>query len=175
MPMLHIIEGPVGAGKTTYGIHLGCQLGTPPLVLDAWMATLFRADRPGKEFWMWYTERKARCVAQILSTAEGLLTCGHDAIVELGLLKRDQRLDFYSQVEAGGFAYCVHLIDAPRYERLRRVRERNQTKGPTFTMNVTDALFHAVSDMWEPIGDAEQEGRDVRLVRPDNIFSAWTT
>lgn len=140
MPMLHIIEGPVGAGKTTYAIDLGYQLGTPPLVLDAWMATLFRADRPEKEFWNWYAERKVRCIAQILSTAKGLLGYGHDAIVELGLLKRHERLELYSQFEATGFAYCVHLIDASRDERLRRVRLRNQTKGATFTMHITDAV-----------------------------------
>lgn len=41
MPILHIIEGPVGAGKTTYANQLGRDLGTPPLVLDAWMTNLF--------------------------------------------------------------------------------------------------------------------------------------
>ena len=47
MPMLHMIEGPVGAGKTTYANRLGRKLGAAPLVsrrLDG--DVLFRPDRP---------------------------------------------------------------------------------------------------------------------------------
>lgn len=164
MATLHIIEGPVGAGKTTYGAKLGRRLKTPPMVLDRWMATLFRADRPEADFWNWYAERKARCVDQIWSVARDLLDCGQDVVVELGLLKRAQRLVLYQRVEATDHRHCVHVLDVPRAERLRRIRLRNEARGDTFTMVVSEELFELASDAWEAIDAAEVEGRDVIVV-----------
>ena len=93
MPTLHIIEGPVGAGKTTYANKLGREVGSPPLVLDSWMATLFQADRPKANLWPWYAERKARCVSQIMQLARCALDHQNNVIIELGLIKADDRLE----------------------------------------------------------------------------------
>lgn len=53
MAALHLVEGPVGAGKTVFATQLGLELQTPPLVLDDWMATLFQSDRPEEGLWSW--------------------------------------------------------------------------------------------------------------------------
>ena len=73
MQTTHIIEGPVGAGKTTYAIELGHKVASPPLVLDKWMANLFLADRPETEIWSWYAERKVRCIHQIMELSRSLV------------------------------------------------------------------------------------------------------
>ena len=121
MPAWHIIEGPVGAGKTTYANQLGRELRTPPLVLDNWMTNLFQADRPEADLWTWYAERKARCFSQIMVLARNALDLGNDAIVELGLLKAKDRLDLYVSLENEGRDFLVHVLRAPRAERRRRV------------------------------------------------------
>lgn len=156
MAKLHVIEGPVGAGKTTYALHLAQRTRTPPLVLDAWMVTLFRADRPETDIWTWYRVRKDRCQSQIWAVAQGLLDLGQDVIVELGLITAADRADFMSTVAASGHSATVHLLGAPRAERWRRVQGRNATKGAGFTMEVPEDVFNLASDHWEPLTDKER-------------------
>lgn len=165
MVKLHIIEGPVGAGKTTFAGQLSRQHGTPPLVLDDWMVTLFRPDRPDEDLWGWYAERKQRCIEQIWTTARGLLETGNDAIVELGLVHRKDRFSLYERAEAGPYDYAVYVLDLPVDERRKRVRHRNAEKGPTFSMEVPDAVFDMASEIWEPIDSDECAGRDVQFVQ----------
>ena len=160
MPTLHIVEGPVGAGKTTYAIQLGRDLQTPPLILDKWMANLYQPDRPDTDLWSWYAERKARCVRQILELAYGMLDHGRDAIVELGLIKVDDRLQLYAALDAKKLAYLVHVLETPREERRRRVSKRNVEKGETFAMHVSDDVFAVASELWEPVGAVERQGRE---------------
>lgn len=163
MATLHIIEGPVGAGKTTYAIGLGRELGTPPLVLDSWMVNLFQADRPETDLWPWYAERKARCTVQIMDLARSLLDHGQDAIVELGLIKAADRVALYSELETQDRPYLVHVLDAPRQDRHDRVARRNVERGETYAMQVSPEVFALASDMWEPVGAAERQGRDANI------------
>lgn len=164
MPCFHVIEGPVGAGKTTFANKLGQELRTPPLILDAWFVTLFRSDRPDRDLWEWYAARKQRCIDQITDVAQGLLGTDHDAIVELGLLQRESRKNYYARLNDIGAAYVVYVLDAPMPERLARVRKRNIEKGESYAMEVTDAIFATASEMWEPPDAAECVGRDIRFV-----------
>jgi len=47
---LHVIFGPIGAGKTTYAHALARREGAVPFVLDEWGARLFGPDvRPNHE------------------------------------------------------------------------------------------------------------------------------
>lgn len=165
MPTLHIIEGPVGAGKTTFAIKLGRELGAQPLVLDNWvldnwMVNLFQADRPETDLWVWYAERKARCIFQIMEGACGALDHGNDAIVELGLIKSEDRQKLYAALDEERRAYLVHVLDTAREERQRRFAKRNIQQGETFAMHVSEDIFVLASDMWEPVSDAEREGRE---------------
>lgn len=169
MAVLHIIEGPVGAGKTTLANHMGHDLKTPPLILDAWFMTLFRPDRPQDDLWEWYADRKQRCIAQITDMAVGLMAAGHDAIVELGLIRRDGRMAYYAQIEALNLPYMVHVLDAPLDVRQARVRKRNDAQGKTFAMQVSDEIFATASQMWEPPDAAECVGRDVRFIRQADL------
>ena len=83
MGQIHVIESPVGTGKTTYALRLAQLTRTPPFVLDAWMLTMFRPDRPETDLWPWYQARKQRRQPKILSMAQGLLAFGQEANDEL--------------------------------------------------------------------------------------------
>ncbi|SFR98502.1 AAA family ATPase [Yoonia litorea] len=163
MPTLHLIEGPVGAGKTTYAIRLGKSLGAPPLILDAWMVKLFQPDRPDRDLWAWYAERKARCTGQMLDLALSALDHGQDAIAELGLVRRHDRITLFSRLEDQNLDFLVHVLEEPRDERWRRVERRNNEKGETFAMLVSSEVFEMASDMWEPIDPSEIAGRQERF------------
>lgn len=164
MPTIHLVEGPVGAGKTTYVEQLRHQHRAPSLILDAWFVKLFSPDRPAEGLLPWYVERKERCLSQIWATACDILAAGHDVILELGLVEKASRERFYALAEETGHPLTIYVLDAPRDVRRERVRTRNREKGATFAMEVPDAFFEMASDRWEPLDDMELELYDVRLI-----------
>lgn len=155
MPKVHLIEGPVGAGKSTFAKSMVLRSGGIHVPLDEWFAKLFSPDRPTTDFVSWYIERKKRLHELIWSHARNIVASGKDAILELGLIQRQSRVAFYQQVIDEGIDLAVHVLDAPREVRRLRVQRRNAERGPTFSMIVPDTVFEAASDMWEPPDEIE--------------------
>lgn len=123
---------------------------------------LFSDDRPDVGIAEWYIERAARCVEQIWRVTKSVLHTGTDVVLEIGLIQRRDREALYSRVDAQGFDLTVYVVDAPRELRRDRVEQRNRERGATFSMEVPPHIFERASDMWEPLTDAECDGRDVR-------------
>lgn len=155
MAQVHLIEGPVGAGKSTYARELELQGQGVHIALDAWFVTLFSPDRPAEHWLPWYIERKERLMGLIWAHAQRLLASGSDVILELGLIQRAARLPFCQQVVAAGHPLRIHVLDAPSEARRERVQRRNREQGPTFSMVVPDAIFDMASQFWEPPDEDE--------------------
>lgn len=166
-PPVHLVVGPVGAGKSTLALRLASEHGAVRFVLDEWMTELFSPDRPEHGAVEWYVERAARSVERIWAVALRIVETGTSVVLELGLLRREERERFYERLDDAGVAWTTHVIDAPRDVRRERVRERNRAKGATFSMLVPNDVFELASDLWEPPSASECEGRDVRFVRGD--------
>lgn len=164
MSKIYLVEGPVGAGKSTYSEGLSQRIKAPHLNLDSWMARLFRPDRPATGTIEWYVERKERCIEQIWDVALGTLESGCDVILELGLVQYASRQAMYKRAEESGHNIVVYVLDAPRQERRERVRSRNIEKGNTFSMEIPDAIFEIASDMWEEPNDIECDKYEVIFV-----------
>jgi uncharacterized glyoxalase superfamily protein PhnB/predicted kinase len=160
---VHLVVGPVGAGKSTFAGRLAREQRLVYLSLDEWMVTLFRPDRPGDGVVEWYMERAERAVQQIWLVARRILERGTGVALELGLLRRSERERFYARARDAGFGVTVHVLDAPRDVRRERVERRNHEKGATFSMVVPPAVFELASDLWEAPDTEECEGRDVRF------------
>jgi predicted kinase len=161
---IHVIVGPVGAGKSTFGLGLAAGGGAVRLTLDEWMTALFRPDRPDAGVIEWYVERAARCVERIWVVARDIAAVGADVVLEIGLLRRRDREQLYARSAAAGLALTIHALDAPRDVRRERVERRNREQGPTFSMLVPLEFFERASDLWEPLEPEECEGRDVRFL-----------
>jgi len=161
---IHLVEGPVGAGKSTFAARLSAAHAAPRLILDEWMVTLFRPDRPDDGFMEWYAERKRRCIEQIWNTACDLVDTGTNVVLELGLIRRQDRDDFYARVDAAGYPLRVYVLDAPLEVRRLSVRSRNQTKRGTFQMEVSDEMFDLASSMWQPPDDDEAAQRSIEFI-----------
>ena len=167
MSTIHLIEGPVGAGKSTFAASLAHRLPGVHLALDEWFAALFSKDRPATDFMPWYMERKDRCSEVIWNATQRIAATGTDIVLELGLIHRRNRAAFYQRAEALGLSLNVYVLDAPRAVRLERVRRRNHEKGHTFSMVVPDHVFNIASDMWESPDEDEMRLHAIRCISTD--------
>ena len=166
MPHLHLVIGPVGAGKSTFARQLSREHRAVRLTLDAWMARLFgRDERPAVGRLEWYVERRDRCLEQIWELTKELVDVGTNVVLEIGLIQRSERERFYAQVDEMGYGLTVYVLDAPREQRWERVQRRNEEKGNTFSMEVPPYFFELASNMWEPPDEDECFERDVRFTR----------
>ena len=163
MAIVHLVEGPVGAGKSTYAFALSRQHTAPRFILDDWMARLFRPDRPETDLWPWYAERKARCIDQIWEVASDCLDLGQDVVLELGLVTSAARAEFYARADTEARTLRIHLLDVSRDVRRERVKQRNAEQGATYAMHVDDEVFELASDLWEPPDDAEITDRAIEF------------
>ena len=153
---LHVLIGPVGAGKTTYAQRQCAQSSALLLDLDRWMVRLYGDDqRPAEQVLQWYLERRERCRALIWDLALSLITNGTDVYLELGLLGAGERGSFYELARAHGLSMRVCVVDAPRDVRRTRVQQRNQKADP-YTQIVPAAFFEQASDAWQPPDEAER-------------------
>ena len=164
MATIRLVEGPVGAGKSTFAAKLGNRHGIPRLNLDEWMVVLFQPDRPAEGFMEWYGDCKQRCIEQIWRVATDLLDVGSDVILELGLVQYQNRSDFYSRVDALGAQLKVYVLDVPKAERARRVTARNAEQGSTFQMTVSDEIFQLADSAWQMPDAAEMSERDIEII-----------
>ncbi len=147
---IHLLVGPVGAGKTTYARGQAVRCAAVFLDVDTWMVRLFGADpRPPEGVMAWYVERRERCRQLMWDLTLSVLDCGTDVFLELGLLSAQEREGFYERADAQGYALQVYLVDAPRDVRRERVARRNASQAP-FTQIVPLAFFERASDAWEP-------------------------
>jgi predicted kinase len=170
MRTIYLIEGPVGAGKSTHAAALAKRIGGVHMALDAWFATLFSPDRPSTDFVSWYVERKARLIDHLWNHALSLLATGITPILELGLVQRKNRESFYQRARDAGVELQIVVLDAPREVRLERVARRNVEKGPTFSMVVAEHIFEIASDMWQCPDAAEIKAQRIEIISTSPSF-----
>jgi predicted kinase len=153
---LHLLVGPVGAGKSTFGRRRALELQAVFLDLDTTMVRLFGADpRPAQDVMSWYLERRERCRGLLWEVCLDVLAAGTDVFLEIGLLGAHERQEFYEQAQAHDVTLLVYVLDVPRDIRRARVMARNERPGP-HTQVVPEAFFERASDAWEPPPDAER-------------------
>lgn len=164
---VHLVVGPVGAGKSTFARRFAAGEGALRLTLDEWMTALFSPDRPEVGRREWYVERRQRCLEWIWTVTKAAAETGVDVVLEPGLLRRAERETFYERVEDAGLSLKVYCLDAARDVRRARVMERNEARSETFSMVVPLEFFELASDSWEPLAADECEGREVTTLRTD--------
>jgi predicted kinase len=165
---IYLIEGPVGAGKSTHARKLALQVRGVHLALDEWFVRLFSPDRPAGDFIGWYLEHKTRLLDLMWAHALAIAGTEVSPILELGLIQRQARLEFLDRARDAGADLKVRLLDAPLEVRWERVSLRNETRGDTFSMVVPRQVFDVASSMWEcPDEDEVREYRIEVLTRDE--------
>lgn len=153
-----MIVGSTGAGKTTYSMKLAEETGAVRFSVDEWMAELFMMDAPNPLSYQWALERTERCEARMLAVCKQLAVEGPDVIMDLGFFKRSQRERVWRALVETGMAVRVHFLDVPAETRWQRVSHRNETKGETFSLEVTRGMFDFCEDLFEAPTQSELAG-----------------
>lgn len=166
-PIIYLICGSTGAGKTTYAIQLSDEVGAVRFSIDDWMARLFWMDTPKPIDSGWAMERVKRCYDQIWATAMQVATQGVSCVLDLGLGQRSERARFADLGKGAGLSVELHFLDVLADERWRRVEARNAVKTGTnlLPFDVTREMFDFVESIWEPPTDAEMASLNGVMVR----------
>jgi predicted kinase len=155
MPTVHLVCGPVGAGKTTYARDLAASTRGVHFAIDDWMSTLFGADAPDPPSLEWALERTARCERQAWKTGRQVLDLGLDVVLDLGFLRREQRDHFRALAAEAGAPVRLHVLSAPAAERRERVRARNAALAGAQSVEVSDPMFDWAEGWFEPPDEGE--------------------
>jgi predicted kinase len=135
LPVLHLICGLPGSGKTTLAKQLERDLPALRLAPDEWMARIVCDG---------YDEAKRAAVEAVQwEIAARALTLGVDVILENGFWSRSERNDFRARAAALGARTTLHFLNVPRDELLRRLAVRNAALPPD-----TFRVIEAQLDLW---------------------------
>jgi predicted kinase len=155
---LHVIYGPSGAGKTTYGREFARRERAVHFALDDWMARLFGPDMPEPLEYDWMVERVGRCESQIWATAAAVIAAGTPAVLDIGLMRRADRARIMDIARAVDLPLQFHFVDAPKEVRRARVLARSEVRGETFAIEVTPEMFDFIEGVFEAPDPAELKG-----------------
>jgi predicted kinase len=154
-PLIHLIAGSTGAGKTSYARALRERLKAVRFSIDDWMAALYWMDAREPIDPLWAMERVVRCQDQIWATAIQVARRGVPCVLDLGFGQRDHRRKFAGLARDAGLPLQLHYLDVAADERWRRVQSRNQEKSGQLPFDVTREMFDYVEGIFEP-PDAEE-------------------
>lgn len=149
MACLHIIFGPIGAGKSTFAKELSRQRSAIKFSTDEWFRNLFFEDMIGMPELDWTFERISRCEVQIWSIAKQTIQLGHDVVFDLGLQKIDDRDRIRKNCNESNIEHQFYYVNADAAQRQERVKKRNEGTGETFEFQVSPKMFKIANNMFE--------------------------
>jgi predicted kinase len=153
---IHIIFGPIGAGKSTFAIELAKKHNAIKFSTDEWFKNLFFGDINSMPELKWTFERISRCESQIWSIAKQSINTGSDVIFDLGLQKVSDRNRISSLCKELNIKYKFYYLNADKITRHNRVIERNKG-GDTFEFPVSPEIFEITNLMFELPTSSELE------------------
>ena len=149
MNKVHLVFGPQGSGKSTYSKKLAEQVNGVHMSIDEWMWGLYGMDLPKPMNLNWIMERVKRCEKRIWEMTKQISICGGNVVLDLGFMKVKNRELFLTLAEEQNILTQLHYIDASLSIRRKRVLERNNEKGETFSFEVTPVMFDFMENEFE--------------------------
>jgi|SRR3954469_25666442 predicted kinase len=152
---VHILTGPVGAGKTTYARQLESR-GAVRFSSDEWMLRLYGRDLPREV----QDRRLATCRRLFLDMTEELARVRVEVVLDCGFWRRSERQEARGRLARAGILVNTIHFDVPADVRWRRLEARNQAVPPDCHF-ITRPMFDTFESRYEPPGPDEV----VRVVR----------
>ncbi|QDG76813.1 ATP-binding protein [Labrenzia sp. PHM005] len=153
--LIHLICGPIGAGKTTYSRELAALSGGVVFSIDEWMVSLFGEDAPKSADPDWIFPRVDRCEKQMWAMAKRLGALHVPSILDFGFQRYEHRRRYINFANEAGLAAKMHVLDVEASERWKRIEARNTTKGETFHLVISRGMFDYIEATWEQPSEDE--------------------
>ena len=149
MPMLYLLCGLPGSGKTTRAKEIERQAAALRLTPDEWISALFTKLDQG-------TLDAYRTPIESLqwTVASRALALGVSVVLDWGFWGREERDAMRLQAQALGARVKIVFLDVPLEELLRRLTERNADL-PPHTFRVEEAQLRRWWSWFEPPGTDE--------------------
>lgn len=155
-PVVYLLTGLTGSGKTTYAKQVLEPAGAVRLSVDERVYARhgrYGVDYPERQ----YFELEAPVVAEIRAELVELVAAGRSAVVDHGLWTRAARAEWKKlAVEAGGRPRLLYF-PVPRDELLRRLQERNG-RDDANALTVTPS---ALDDFYARFDPPDGEGEEI--------------
>lgn len=163
--MIHLVCGPIGAGKTTYALDLAEKERAIRFSEDEWLDKLFVPDAPKgllaepmQVVGAWAAPKYDRCRGQIWLVCQQLLNNNVSIVLDGAAANKEQRDKIRKKASDNNVGFQLHYVTAPAEVRRKRVFERNITQGATYSLEVTPAMFEHTEAFFSPPVDEELSG-----------------
>ena len=149
-PIVYIICGFIGAGKTTFAKKLEKKTGAVRITKDEWSICLIGNDPTIDGYEEWDT----KIIELSRDVAFQLVEKGIDVIIDEGFWEKEQRVKMRKRIEALGAKEVLYYLDTPIETIRERVVGRN--------VNLTKESFKISREMldnylkyWQPPSEDE--------------------
>ncbi len=149
--ILHLLYGPVGAGKTLFAERLAGEGRALRLSPDEWMRALYGPDPPAERF----AEYLERVVALVWAEVARLAALDVDVILDFGFWTRRSRDDARERGRALGARVILYELRASPGERRRRVLARTAAAG-SGSLFIDEAAIARLDGRLEPLAADEE-------------------
>ncbi|HRC25971.1 MAG TPA: ATP-binding protein [Alphaproteobacteria bacterium] len=146
MPLIHMVHGFVGVGKTTFSKTLERETHAVRFSPDEWMCSLFGSNPPAEMF----SEYDSRIKAVIRNISEKILAAGCDVILDEGFWTKAGRDETRSWARRTGVDVRLYALQCP--ENIARERALNRTKDmPQGALRIDDNALREFRALFEPV------------------------
>lgn len=157
MQSVHMVFGPLGAGKSTFARQLNTKVTGVRFSIDEWMHGLYGPDLPTPMSLAWISARVQRCEAQMWEMSLQVLEAGRDVVLDQGFMTEADRTRIRLLAGKAGYPVSSYFIDAVPQLRRERVMRRNIDKGETYAFEVTGVMFDFMESRFERPSPQELE------------------
>lgn len=163
--MIHLVCGPIGAGKTTYAHEISAELNAIRFSEDEWLSKLFIPDAPENLLsepmhvvGAWAGEKYQRCRGQIWLVCQQLLNQNMSIVLDGAAANKEQRDLIRKKASDNNVGFQLHYVTSGSKARERRVFDQNEEQGITYSIGVTPSMFAHTESFFEPPEGEELDG-----------------
>ena len=149
-PVVYVLCGFIGAGKTTFAKELAAKTGAVRITKDEWLIRLFGNDPTFDGF----ATYDARICELSRDFAFQLAGKGVDVILDEGFWAREERFELRRRVAAAGADAVLYYLDTPIETIRERVRARNDTASQD-SFRISREMLDNYLNYWQPPGEDE--------------------
>ena len=150
VPVIHLLHGLPGTGKSTFARQLALKTGAVCLNHDEWMIALYGNNPPAELF----ADYHDRVLNLIWEMAAEFARRGIDVILDHGFWTRMARDQARMKSVEIGAAPLLYTMDCPPEVADSRVLRRNQTLGKS-ALYIDQAALDLFRTRYEPLGADE--------------------